>query len=509
MKTMKIVLAASLAAVTLLSACTKEPTPGATDQTPASPATEGTRTIAVSFGNATKTAFTTTEDGISPYFVAGDKIVLCSDIENPTEENTQTCTVFIDEKTKAALITTKLSGALTAFYPAKYVDTGEKLGFCIHAEQSGKFEDANFVATTIADGASSATFENVFALFRISFPNGIKKLTVKSLCEIGSDGQRSGSRKSINDEGKTDQELCSVVVGDGTTDIESPCYVALSPGVNLSDLSFEAASNEEGTTGFIKGIPTSVLQNQAKTLNKEYDEYNVVASGTAYTIDDSNWHGYVEIGGRKWATMNVGAESPADDGYYLAWGATEVAYDSFDGTNFVFKTNKPESYRSDYVWTPASGFDNKNTPFADATGKPTTKYNSTDKKSVLDLCDDAAYINWGGAWRMPTSAEADASILSNSDVHVEYVVEPNEGFKASDGTIELFFPYVKYGTGLGLDYMYCGGNWCSNSDKGSQIRFISMSISSKSMSQISYNYRDFGRPIRAIIDDPDYVATEN
>jgi hypothetical protein len=31
-----------------------------------------------------------------------------------------------------------------------------------------------------------------------------------------------------------------------------------------------------------------------------------------------------------------------------------------------------------------------------------SKYNSSDNKTVLDLEDDAAAANWGGAWRMPT-----------------------------------------------------------------------------------------------------------
>lgn len=34
-------------------------------------------------------------------------------------------------------------------------------------------------------------------------------------------------------------------------------------------------------------------------------------------------------------------------------------------------------------------------------------YGTVDNKTVLDLADDAAYANWGGEWRMPTSTELD------------------------------------------------------------------------------------------------------
>jgi hypothetical protein len=37
---------------------------------------------------------------------------------------------------------------------------------------------------------------------------------------------------------------------------------------------------------------------------------------------ESNGHDYVEIGGIKWATMNVGATKVTDVGLYFQWGDT-------------------------------------------------------------------------------------------------------------------------------------------------------------------------------------------
>ena len=92
----------------------------------------------------------------------------------------------------------------------------------------------------------------------------------------------------------------------------------------------------------------------------------------------ANGHKYVDLGlSVKWATMNVGATTPEDYGDYFAWGET--------------------STKSTYVW--GNYFDTNDV------GNTFTKYNNEGGKTVLDPEDDAAHVNWGGSWRMPTLAE--------------------------------------------------------------------------------------------------------
>ena len=111
--------------------------------------------------------------------------------------------------------------------------------------------------------------------------------------------------------------------------------------------------------------------------------------------DPYNGHEYVEIGGLKWATMNIGASQPSDYGLYFAWGDTQ-------------------GYTTEQV---GSGEGNKYFGWADykygnGTSSPgdagMTKYNSTDGLTTLEAVDDAAVANWGGNWRMPTTAEFQA-----------------------------------------------------------------------------------------------------
>ena len=108
--------------------------------------------------------------------------------------------------------------------------------------------------------------------------------------------------------------------------------------------------------------------------------------------ESSNGHEYVDLGlpsGTLWATCNIGANTPEEYGDYFAWGETKPK-DIYD-----WESNKWFYLYSDSIgnhWT-------------------VTKYciesniGVVDNKTVLDPEDDAAYVNWGTSWRMPTLAQ--------------------------------------------------------------------------------------------------------
>ena len=97
-------------------------------------------------------------------------------------------------------------------------------------------------------------------------------------------------------------------------------------------------------------------------------------------------HEYVDLGlSVKWATCNVGASKPEDYGDYFAWGETTAK------TTYSWSTYKY-----------CNGSYNTLTKYNNS-----SSYGSVDNKTVLDKEDDAAAVNWGGAWRMPTKAEQD------------------------------------------------------------------------------------------------------
>lgn len=114
-----------------------------------------------------------------------------------------------------------------------------------------------------------------------------------------------------------------------------------------------------------------------------------------YFEDPYKGHEYVEIGGLKWATMNIGASKPSDYGLYFQWGDTQ-GY-----TAEQVGSGEGQKY---FVW--------KNYKYGNGTDSPgetgMTKYNETDGKTILEDSDDAAVANWGGSWRMPTKADFQA-----------------------------------------------------------------------------------------------------
>ena len=99
-----------------------------------------------------------------------------------------------------------------------------------------------------------------------------------------------------------------------------------------------------------------------------------------------NGYNYVDLGlSVKWATCNVGATTPEGYGDYFAWGETTPK------TTYNWSTYK---YCNGSYYTM--------TKYCTS-----SSYGTVDNKTTLELTDDAARVNWGGKWRMPTKAEQD------------------------------------------------------------------------------------------------------
>ena len=106
-------------------------------------------------------------------------------------------------------------------------------------------------------------------------------------------------------------------------------------------------------------------------------------------LDPYNGYEYVDLGlpsSLKWATCNVGATSPEQAGLYFAWGETT-------GYTAEQVTSKVRLFNEDV-------------------------YNSGPAASIsadLTLEQDAANVNLGGNWRMPTKAEYQ-ELINNCDI---------------------------------------------------------------------------------------------
>ena len=212
------------------------------------------------------------------------------------------------------------------------------------------------------------------------------------------------------------------------------------------------------------------------------DEGGSEGEGEGGTEDEGegnvNGYAYVDLGlSVKWATMNVGATSPEEYGDYFAWGETEP---------------KEEYNWSTYKWCEGS-FDNL-TKYCSL-----SEFGIVDNKTKLEPEDDAATVNWGGAWRMPTKEE-----------QVELITECNWTLDTMNGvdgyTItgpngnSIFLPISGYFSDTNIeDIGYNGTYWGSElkSDYSSQAYVID--IYNDGDISLFTNSRYYGLSIRPVL----------
>ena len=146
---------------------------------------------------------------------------------------------------------------------------------------------------------------------------------------------------------------------------------------------------------------------------KKYHELLAFADGNYIKID---------LGlpsGTLWADRNIGATDIYDGGKLFQWG-DPTPYDIPEHTNGKINEGQKMFRWSDYKWS--------------ENGTSTmTKYNSTDHKSTLDPEDDAAHVNMGSDWRMPTKDDIN-ELFQNTTQELYAKLSPvSEPVKVANG----------------------------------------------------------------------------
>ena len=192
-------------------------------------------------------------------------------------------------------------------------------------------------------------------------------------------------------------------------------------------------------------------------------------------------HEYVDLclpSGTLWATCNVGANSPEEYGDYFAWGETEP--------------------KSNYTWSTYK--------YCQGTETTMTKYctngsyGTIDNKTELEPSDDAATVNWGSEWQMPSEEQLDELYSSSYTTTTWTTLNGKYGRKItsmSNGN-SIFLPAAGG----------CGGT--SLSDAGSCGDYWSRSLNTSYSSRAYYLYflprdiptvgpgRYYGRSVRPV-----------
>lgn len=177
----------------------------------------------------------------------------------------------------------------------------------------------------------------------------------------------------------------------------------------------------------------------------------------------------------KWASCNIGANSPEQYGDYYAWGEKETK-SSYERANYKY-------YDSSYLLTRYCTM---------------SKYGKVDNKTTLDLQDDVARAKKGGSWRMPTKAEQDE--LRNKCDWKWTTKKGINGYevKSRVNGNSIFLPAAGYRQNSSSHVVGSGASyWSSTLSSDQPIDACLLYFNSDSIGEVG-NPRDVGFSVRAV-----------
>ena len=198
-------------------------------------------------------------------------------------------------------------------------------------------------------------------------------------------------------------------------------------------------------------------------------------------------------GGPYWATTNIGAENPEDYGYYFWWGDT-VGYKR-EGNAWVATDGSSSNFS--FGWSNIPTYSKSSIATLQSEGWIVSQ-NGT---YVLAPEHDAAQVQWGGGWRMPTSQElydlcydkCDWTWTTQNGVN-GYVVRGRGDYAANS----IFLPCAGHGYEISLrDADSYGYYWSSVPRSGSGSAYELYFYSSRHATS-SYGNRYCGQSVRPV-----------
>ena len=370
---MKKYLILFLAALAILSGCKKDNNGDANSFTATIEQSGAKTTLGADDGSGNRSVLWSSGDAIS------------------IDGNTYTTTA--NGTTTATFIGSGATGSTHhAYYPASLYNSTSS-NYELPREQTyeeGKISNLPMYAES---STTNLVFKNLCGVLAITVPDSV--MTSVDSIIVYSDQRMNGTISNIN----YDATSVTYSLSAASSYADKTVVLKMSSSVSISgDKTFYIAvpAQEYGSLAIIVAGSLTVTNGTVTAKIKESISpsmqvqrskiYPITFSGTtpirgtatvssSYTTRTSCEWVRLWKNGPCFATCNLGADVPGDYGNYYAWGATSTQSD-YD--------NSHAPYRSDNSYS---------------------KYNSSDSKTTLESTDDAAYVNWGSNWRMPTDAE--------------------------------------------------------------------------------------------------------
>ena len=341
--------------------------------------------------------------------------------------------------------TAKFEGIVTPRSVTKYyavypysesyaISDGTVTGVVLPSSQTavaGGFDKAAAIMTCHTT-SGNLPFKQLCAFVQITTESAAKKIVFKT---NGTESLAGTLSVAIDEEGIGSATVTSggtgtvtLVPASGETSIAAGTYlIAVLPGTLASGFTMECVGTDGNELVRSYNGSTSVLS-RAAVINmgtasvangwtsQAYHECTHTYALGAYAPTANNGTGEagtdwvdlgISVGGKKilFATRNLGAEHEYDYGDYYAWGATEPWCTGYDQNGTTLTASTAAAYLSRH-WQDgkSAGYAQANAPFY--SGSAYTKYTAT--PATLAAEDDAASVQWGADWRMPTTEEMQA-----------------------------------------------------------------------------------------------------
>ena len=192
--------------------------------------------------------------------------------------------------------------------------------------------------------------------------------------------------------------------------------------------------------------------------------------------------------GPYWAETNIGAENPWDPGYYFWWGDT-VGY-KYENGAWMASDGSSSGFSFDEVNVPTYGKDIG----------PLRRKGWITAGGVLMPNHDAAHVQWGGGWRMPTRQE-----IHELDRKCDWTWTTMNGVngyvvcgRGDYANRSIFLPAAGLGDGTSLDSPGRHSRYWSSVPNSDSNQAWYLSFNSFIGRYTFYNPRYYGQSVRPV-----------